>query len=134
MVTLIEVIEHLNTDEIRRLLKDVVDVTSPDGRLILTTPNYFSLWPVLEALVNRLSDVRYEEQHLTRFTVWNLKSKMRDLSEGRLVLEQLTTTHFLTPYVAALHYPTAVRMATAIPSSSWKNPFGNLILSSWRRA
>lgn len=132
VITLIEVIEHLTAEQIRNLLDDIIMRLQKGGVLILTTPNYLSLWPALEFLVNRLSSVQYEEQHLTKFNVLNLEPRMNELSEGRLQLLQMTTTHFLTPYLAALNYDLAVKVSGAVPSSKWKNPFGNLILSVWK--
>ncbi|MBU6383990.1 MAG: methyltransferase domain-containing protein [Verrucomicrobia bacterium] len=66
-VTCIELIEHLAKDQIDALLKECYRVLTPKGRLILTTPNYKSLWVVLEKMVNRLSPVSYEDQHISRF-------------------------------------------------------------------
>jgi 2-polyprenyl-3-methyl-5-hydroxy-6-metoxy-1,4-benzoquinol methylase len=46
-VTLIEVIEHLRHDEIVGLFEELNGTLRPGGRLIVTTPNYTSTWPVL---------------------------------------------------------------------------------------
>lgn len=134
VITLIEVIEHLDRAQIEKLLRDLCDRLKPDGRIIMTTPNYLSLWPVLEWMIGRMSDVQYEEQHLTRFHFYNFEKKVKSIS-GHLNLEceKKTTTHFITPYVAAVSYPLAVKMSQAISSANWNNPFGSLILSSWCR-
>lgn len=135
VITLIEVIEHLDSRQIEKLLADLCACLKPDGRIIITTPNYLSVWPILEWMIGRMSDVQYEEQHLTRFHFYNFEKKVKSIA-GVLPLkcEKKTTTHFITPYVATVSYPLAVRMSQAISSAHWNNPLGSLILSSWSRS
>ena len=40
----------------------------PEGRLVLTTPDFGSAWPLVEKLVDRLGDVEYYVQHINKFT------------------------------------------------------------------
>src|SRR5882672_1342509 len=44
-ITMIELIEHLPPADARRLLAEARGLLSPQGRLVVTTPNYRSLWP-----------------------------------------------------------------------------------------
>ena len=135
IITLIEVIEHLDTVQIKDLLSHLLKFLKPDGRIIITTPNYFSFWPVLEFALNLISDVKYEEQHLTKFRYFDFPKHLQMiLGDVPLVCEKLTTTHFLSPFVAPINYSFATKVSDAIPSSHWKNPFGCIILSSWKIA
>ena len=68
VVTLVELIEHLEDDACAALLGEARRVLAPGGRLLVSTPNYGSLWPLVEALVNRLGAVSYADQHINRFT------------------------------------------------------------------
>ena len=68
VVTLVELIEHLEDDALAALLGEARRVLAPGGRLLVSTPNYGSLWPLVEALVNRLGAVSYADQHINRFT------------------------------------------------------------------
>ena len=104
-VTLIEVIEHLKKEEIGELLRHVSCKVKKGGHFVMSTPNYFSIWPLLEIAVNRLSEVSYEEQHITKFNYFNCLSKLRGIypalmDEFDLVLR--TTTHFFAPFCAAV--------------------------------
>ncbi len=131
-VTLIEVIEHLSPAEIDALLTHVARLLVPGGRLVLTTPNYASTWPILERILNRVGDVSYEEQHITRFTYFDLERRLADIhpafaSQFRVDLK--TTTHFVTPFLAALSFRMAHRLSRLVPHASWHLPFGNLILA-----
>lgn len=66
-VTMIELIEHLSPAEAIRLLSEVRPLLAADGPLIVTTPNYRSLWPLIEFGVNAVSAVAYEEQHINKY-------------------------------------------------------------------
>jgi 2-polyprenyl-3-methyl-5-hydroxy-6-metoxy-1,4-benzoquinol methylase len=132
VITLIEVVEHLNVEEILNLFIELLDLLKPSGRIIITTPNYLSIWPVLEFLINNFAGVSYDEQHITKFSFYGMEKKMEGiLREIPLKLEKKTTTHFLTPFIAPFSYELALKTSKIIPSSIWKNPFGSIILSSW---
>jgi SAM-dependent methyltransferase len=66
-ITMIELIEHLPPAVARRLLAEARGLLSPDGRLVVTTPNYRSLWPVIEWGVNLVSSVGYKQQHINKY-------------------------------------------------------------------
>lgn len=131
-VSLIEVIEHLEHDEIRTLFDRLVDRLEPGGKLVLTTPNYASAWPAIELVLNRVSDVSYHEQHVTKFTYFDMERKLEaiypDLWLYFNTLDFKTTTHFLTPFLAALSFDVARGLSRVVPHQKWRQPFGNLVL------
>lgn len=43
-----EVLEHLENPS--KFLKEIKRILKNNGKLIITTPNYFSLWPIIEYL------------------------------------------------------------------------------------
>lgn len=134
VITLIEVIEHLTPSQIISLLHHAYELLHDDGRLVVTTPNYMSMWPLIEYLLNFVSDIKYEEQHITKFTYPNLELKMQRIDpHSPWLLDQKTTTHFVTPYLAILNYKLALDISQQIPSSQWNNHFGSLVLSSWKK-
>ena len=47
-VTMVEVIEHLKNEEAEAMIKEAYRVLKDDGKIVLTTPNYRSLWPIIE--------------------------------------------------------------------------------------
>ncbi|MCE5304069.1 MAG: methyltransferase domain-containing protein [Planctomycetaceae bacterium] len=135
-ITLIEVIEHLTEAEICELFRQIDKRLNTGGTLVLSTPNYLSLWPLLEIAVNRLSDVSYAEQHVTKFSYPTCVSKLKRISEtlaSDFELMGRTTTHFLSPFLAALSFSGAMRLSRLIPFKTWKNPLGSLILLSFRK-
>lgn len=131
-VTLIEVIEHLHPDEIRHLMDGIVDVLTPGGKLVLTTPNYASAWPVIEQVLNRVSEVSYEEQHITKFTYFGMEQKLAKIYPDLFLyfntVDFKTTTHMVTPFLAGLSFDVARGLSRVVPHQKWPQPFGNLIL------
>lgn len=131
-VTLIEVIEHLQPNEIRTLMDGIVDRLKPGGKLVLTTPNYASAWPLIEVLLNKVSEVSYEEQHVTKFTYFNMERKLAKIyPDFHLYFNAVdfkTTTHFVTPFLAGLSFDVARGLSRVVPHQKWTHPFGNLVL------
>jgi len=135
-ITLIEVIEHLSREEIAELFRQISGKLKKGGTLILSTPNYASLWPLLEVAVNRLSDVSYEEQHVTKFNYFTCVSRMKQVAPALaedFELAGRATTHFVAPFLAAFSLKGAMQLSRMLPHWAWKNPFGNLILLSFRK-
>lgn len=135
-VTCIEVIEHLQPDIIKRLIDNVAQVLRPGGSFVLSTPNYTSTWPLVELLLNRFSDVSYEEQHVTKLNAFTLEKKLAKIAPSLAAcfrLEMKTTTHLLTPFLAPLGFDAIMRLSGAVPHKSWRVPFGNLCLATFVR-
>ena len=67
VVTSLELIEHLTLAQSEIMLKEIYRVLRPGGTIVLSTPNYSSLWPYVEWLLNKVSDISYIDQHITKF-------------------------------------------------------------------
>jgi len=131
VITIVEVIEHLEINQITEILQFATKTVNSGGKFILTTPNYSSMWPVLEWILNKVSDVNYEEQHITRFKYGNIEKKLRNMDESfsnNFTTDFVTTSHSFTPYVAQLSFKLAESMSRYSPHQKWKFPFGNLLM------
>jgi SAM-dependent methyltransferase len=136
-ITLVEVIEHLDRAEAGMLLREISRKLKPGGKLVLTTPNYGSAWPVIELLLNRFSDVKYAEQHITRFRYRSVERELERIYpplRDEFDVELKTTTHFVTPFLAWLSFRLAYRLSRLVPHRHWRLPFGSLILLVASRA
>ncbi len=137
-VTVLEVIEHLQRDEIRILLEGVVSRLNPGGKIVITTPNYASAWPLIERVVNLVSDVSYKEQHITKFTFWNIERELEHiyprLFKDFSSLDLKRTTHSLAPFLAAFSFDAAHRLSRFTARHRRSFPFGNVILLMLTRA
>ena len=98
-VLMSEVIEHLEAPEIS--LREAVRVLRPGGRLLITTPNYRSFWPVMEWAVDRLNMApkMAGEQHVSRFHPSSLKRMLVNLN---LKLEYFGSIYNLSPFISLM--------------------------------
>lgn len=96
-VLMSEVIEHLEAPQIS--IGEAARVLLPGGRLLITTPNYHSFWPVMEWAVDRLNMApkMAGEQHISRFYPASLKSL---LVESGLEVEYAGSIYNLSPFLS----------------------------------
>ena len=96
-ISLIELIEHLSDREIYILFKEIFRVLKTDGVIHITTPNYFSFWPLIEILLNQISKVSYEHQHINKFNLLNINKITKKL---KLVILEKKTFMLIGPFLA----------------------------------
>lgn len=92
-----EVIEHLEAPQIS--IGEAVRVLSPGGRFLITTPNYWSFWPLMEWTVDRLNMAPKMggEQHISRFHLSSLK---QILVESGIEVEYAGSIYSLSPFIS----------------------------------
>ncbi len=104
-IFMMEVIEHLPPEDTQVIFKNIHTWLNPGGRLILTTPNYVSLWPIIETLWSKMNPIDYTEQHINRFTLSRME---RELHEAGFSVK--TSTFFiLSPFLS----PISLKLADA---------------------
>jgi 2-polyprenyl-3-methyl-5-hydroxy-6-metoxy-1,4-benzoquinol methylase len=96
-VILSEVIEHLQAPQIS--IREAARVLRPGGRLLITTPNYRSFWPMMEWADDQLNMApkMAGEQHISRFYPSSLKSL---LIESGLEIEYAGSIYNLSPFLS----------------------------------
>jgi SAM-dependent methyltransferase len=104
-IAVLEVVEHVPGPGIPRYLADLRRLLAPGGRLLLTTPNYRSYWPVLEFLIDHLGGAAAMggHQHVMRFHARRLRACLED--NGFRVVHSGSVYHlspFLSPLAPAL--------------------------------
>jgi ubiquinone/menaquinone biosynthesis C-methylase UbiE len=105
-ILLSEVIEHLAAPE--KVIQEAARVLRPGGRLLVTTPNYRSLWPVMEWTVDLLNMApkMAGEQHISRFHLASLKSL---LTEAGLQPEYNGSIYGVSPFLSMISSNWAMR-------------------------
>ena len=97
VVTNLQLMEHLSLEDNQKLLKEIKRVIKSKGKLIITTPNYFSPWIFLEKIVNLLGEVKYNEQHITSFNKKNIVIFLKKVGFKKIFI---STNMFLSPFFA----------------------------------
>src|SRR5918994_1265980 len=123
--TFIELIEHLPPADTSRLLAEARGLLSPQGRLVVTTPNYRSLWPLIEWGVNRVSRVNYEQQHINKYRRGPLAA---DLAQAGYAQVEVGTAVGLAPFAAVLGQRPA-RWLDAVERGIGHLGCGNLLIA-----
>jgi SAM-dependent methyltransferase len=127
-VTMVELIEHLPQPAVDETLAQALDRLRPGGKLVVTTPNFRSAWPALEAAVNRLGDVSYSFQHVNRFDPPRVAAL---LERHGLVEPKAEPFLFVAPLAAAIGWRAADRVARL--ERGFEHRFGMLVLGSGRK-
>ena len=112
VATCVELLEHLTPTEGQELLLEAKRVITPDGVLLLSTPDYGGAWPALEWILNRRGEVSYEDQHITHYTKSSLKLFLEQAGFEDVKVERYL---FLSPFLSPLGWRFADWFATIAP-------------------
>ena len=105
----IEVIEHLYEHQVADVLNLFYKLTNPGGHLFLTTPNYWSAWPLIEWLLDRFELVATldEAQHVSHFN----KRKLSALCEtAGWRVSHIGAFNGVAPFIAPISRRLALRV------------------------
>lgn len=95
----LEVIEHIHEEQARVMLEQFHRLLRPGGHVFLSTPNYHSVWPLIEFSMDRLSlaPKMGGDQHVC----WYHASRLRAVCEAAGFQVELTRTNcLLAPWLA----------------------------------
>jgi 2-polyprenyl-3-methyl-5-hydroxy-6-metoxy-1,4-benzoquinol methylase len=97
----LEVVEHVHAHQAADLLAGLRRVLRPGGELLLSTPNYRGLWPLIEWAADRFGGVARmdADQHVTRF---HRKRLRRFLEDAGFAVVRLRTFSTVAPFAAPL--------------------------------
>jgi len=127
-IALLEVIEHIDQHQALELLQTLRPLLTPGGRLVISTPNALSAWPMIEWLLDhlRLVPQMRGEQHVGRYHPESLRALCEPL--GFRLLES-RTLFVISPLVAALNWALASRLLRV----EQRGTRGSLLLQAYER-
>ncbi|MBI4181630.1 MAG: methyltransferase domain-containing protein, partial [Candidatus Aenigmarchaeota archaeon] len=118
------IIEHVR--EPARILGDLLACLRPGGRLLLTTPNYRSLWPLAEMVFDHaLAEEAYSlhEQHVTKFFPGLLRRLLKDAGFTGIRME----SHYILTLPLSLVSRRGADTLLALEKRLASLPFGTIL-------
>ena len=108
-ITALELIEHVAAEKAPVYLAELRRVLLPRGRVLFTTPNYRSYWPLLERAIDHFGGAAHMggSQHVTRFSARSLPALLE--TNGFTPTVRGTIYH-LSPFLAPLFPALAERV------------------------
>ncbi|AFS48008.1 methyltransferase family protein [alpha proteobacterium HIMB5] len=100
-VSLIELIEHLSDKKISKLMNETYRVLKPGGKVYITTPNYLSLWPIIEIFVNKFSNISYDHQHINKFNKYNI---LKIINPKKFRVKKIESFMLISPFLAIFSF------------------------------
>ena len=122
--TCLEVVEHVFAAQADKLFCDLRRIVRPGGRLLMTTPNYRGLWPMVEWASDRFGSnhVMREGRHINFYH----RARLREsLERAGFEVERLRTFSTFAPFTAVVSYSLAKRLGRW--ERGWDFPFGNIL-------
>lgn len=129
-IYILELIEHLYVEQIKGLFVECHRILKPGGQILLSTPNYRSLWPAIEKIMDlfSLAPKLSCDQHVSKLTKTTLSNLIpfnlyTDVSIGKYC--------GIAPFVGILGKKVSYKINEL--ESKIGSPLGNLLFLTCRR-
>lgn len=105
----LEVIEHIYSEQAKRMLALWHTMLRPNGRILLTTPNSHSVWPLIEWFMDRLrlAPRMADDQHVARYHPRALAAMC---AGAGFSIVQMTSVCHIAPWLAWIDWRLAERV------------------------
>ena len=128
VVTMVDVIEHVKSEDAERLLNWLKPLLITDGLVCVITPNYKSPWIIIEKLLDLFSLVPglSEQQHVIRYDGDSLTTLFNKLGYETVMVTSFNTISFLSPF-------RKLRQALCRWEINQRSRHGNLLLCLFQK-
>ena len=123
-ITVIGLLEFINSDEIIKLVNKLNMILKPNGKVYLTTPNYRGLMYFLQKFVNIFGKVSYENQVVNRFNKDNLEQLLIKSKFSNIKIKKILNFGI---FLSAFNHNLGFRFEEFIEKIFW-NFFGSILL------
>ncbi len=120
-VIISEVLEHLPFHASQVMLCKVKEILNEGGEVLITTPNYRSLWPIIELGWNMINPVNYAELHINKYSS---KKLHKQLSKNGLKVVRSGSFFVLSPF---LPLPSGAKNSIYKVEKEWLPKMGSLL-------
>lgn len=123
VVILVDVIEHIQLSEATDVIKFVKKILTPHGRVCIITPNYHSLWILIEDILDKFTIVPHfaGHQHLAQYYPENLKNLFEKNGFSTEKLTSFNLFSYMSPSKRIAHQLSKIELQSAMK-------YGNLLL------
>lgn len=123
-----EVIEHFNNAEIGMFLDSLYDLGCENAKYLITTPDYQSLWPVIECLLDTLNLAPKMDnyQHLSKFSK---KTLVQTVEKHKFKVDKIYNFCGMSPFSAHL----SLTFSEGVKTFEKRYKLGNLICCEFTR-
>lgn len=100
LIILVDVIEHISIDQAREVIKSLRRFLKPNGQICIITPNYKSLWIIIEYLLDKFTLVPKQDgaQHLAKYYPQNLNKLFKENGFKTKQIRTFNLFSFLIPF------------------------------------
>ena len=123
-ITVIGLLEFINSDEIIKLVNKLNMILKPNGKVYLTTPNYRGLMYFLQKFVNIFGKVSYENQVVNRFNKDTLEQLLIKSELSNIKIKKILNFGI---FLSAFNHNLGIRFEEFIEKIFW-NFFGSILL------
>lgn len=123
MIILIDVLEHIEINSVKNLVNNFKKSLNKKGKVVIVTPNYSGLWPILEKSIDRFTNIPHLEnmQHITKFNESILDKVFRDNGFKKIYGTTFNTFSYFLPSKQLSKYFVKWELSSHLS-------FGNLLL------
>ena len=121
-VFMVEVLEHIPPEDAEKSLVSIYRTLKRGGIFLLTTPNYRSLWPLIEFFWNKVNPINYNEQHINKQSIGKLRENLVKCGFKNIDVE---TIFIISPFLSLFSKKLAERFFRI---EKKLNHSGNLII------
>ncbi len=130
-IAFLEVLEHLTEKQGTQLLRTFHSLLKPGGRLVISTPNRFSLWPLTEWVMDflHLTPDMAESQHEHLYSGTELLQKAR---QAGFLLQTKNTINTFAPWLALLSWRLALKVHKL--EMKYNKKYGSILLYTFYKS
>jgi 2-polyprenyl-3-methyl-5-hydroxy-6-metoxy-1,4-benzoquinol methylase len=126
-IVLIDIIEHLRNEDGKNLVSKLHKLLNKNGRVIVITPNYKSMWIYIEKILDLLPLLpKFEgEQHLTKYDISSLNNLFSPYFKNYFCTT-FNTFSYLFPV-------SKLNKLVSLVEYNYQSKYGNLLLSIYEK-